>query len=107
MTTGAADARADNAKAAVDAQNTVLRLLVQADDSMNKGEISQAAAGVLAMLEGIRKGQTANLNVTVKSAQGNTPVPEAIIDRQDKLAQDVEAMVGFCQIGRASCRERV
>lgn len=107
MTTGAAEARADNAKAAVDAQNTVLRLLVQADDSMNKGEISQAAAGVLAMLEGIRKGQTANLNVTVKSAQSNTPVPEAVIDRQDKLAQDVEAMVGFCRSEAKANREDV
>ncbi|MDD4102252.1 MAG: hypothetical protein PHU80_06415, partial [Kiritimatiellae bacterium] len=66
---GASETREDNAQAAVKAQNDVLRMLVQADESMNKGEVSQAAAGVLAMLEGIRKGQTANLNVTLKSAQ--------------------------------------
>lgn len=96
MSTGAAEARAENSKLAVEAQNVVLRLLSQADDNMNKGEISQAAAGVLAMLEGIRKGQVANLGVTLKSAQSNTELPRAIVDRQDNLAQDMEAMIGFC-----------
>jgi len=97
MSTGAPDARSENAKLAVEAQTTVLRLLSQADDAMNKGGVSQAAAGVLAMLEGIRKGQVANLNVTVKTAQSNAKLPEAIIDRQDNLAQDMEAMIGFCR----------
>ncbi len=96
MATGAAEGRIENAKLAVDAQNTVLRLLSQADDNMNKGEMSQAAAGVLAMLEGIRKGQVANLGVTMKSVQSNTALPQAIVDRQDNLAQDMEAMIGFC-----------
>jgi hypothetical protein len=96
MSTGAADKRGENAKLAVEAQNTVLRLLSQADDSMNKGEMSQAAAGVLAMLEGIRKGQVANLNATLKSAQNKTELPQAVVDRQDNLAQDMEAMIGFC-----------
>lgn len=105
MSTGAADARTENAKLAVDAQNTVLRLLSQADDSMNKGEVSQAAAGVLAMLEGIRKGQVANLNATLKSAQSSAEMPEAIIDRQDNLAQDMEAMVGFCRSESKQDRE--
>ncbi|HNX36383.1 MAG TPA: hypothetical protein PKM57_17305 [Kiritimatiellia bacterium] len=105
MTTGAADNRAENAKLAVEAQNTVLRLLAQASDNMNKGEVSQAAAGVLAMLEGIRKGQTANLNATLKASQGKTEMPEAIIDRQDNLAQDMEAMVGFCRSEAKQDRE--
>ncbi len=97
-TTGAAEKRDENAKKAVEAQNTVLRLLVQADGSMGKGEVSQAAAGVLAMLEGIRKGQVANLLVTIKTAaQSAAELPEAIIDRQDNLAQDMEAMIGFCR----------
>jgi hypothetical protein len=97
MATGAAEKRADNASEAVEAQNTVLRLLVQADGSMGKNEVSQAAAGVLAMLEGIRKGQVANLLVTLKSAQSSTELPDAIIDRQDNLAQDMDAMIGFCR----------
>ncbi len=97
MVTGAADKRDEYAKHAVDAQNTVLRLLVQADDSMGKGEVSQAAAGVLAMIEGIRKGQTANLQVTLKNAQSNTRLPDAIVDRQDNLSQDMDAMIGFCR----------
>ncbi len=97
MVSGASDTREENAQKAVNAQNAVLRLLVQADDSMNKGEVSQAAAGVLAMLEGIRKGQTANLKVTLKSAQSDVAVPEAVIDRQDYLAQDMDAMIGFCR----------
>ena len=97
MSTGAAEKRLENAKRAVDAQNTVLRLLVQADGSMAKGEVSQAAAGVLAMLEGIRKGQTANLQVTLKNTQTNTRLPEAIVDRQDNLSQDMDAMIGFCR----------
>ena len=97
MTTGAAETRLENAKLAVEAQNTVLRLLVQADGNMNKGEVSQAAAGVLAMLEGIRKGQVGNLNATLKAVKNNTEMPEAIIDRQDNLAQDMDAMVGFCR----------
>jgi hypothetical protein len=97
MVSGASETREENAQAAVDAQKAVLRLLVQADDSMNKGEVSQAAAGVLAMLEAIRKGQTANLNVTLKSARSGAGVPEAVIDRQDHLAQDMEAMIGFCR----------
>jgi hypothetical protein len=97
MSTGAADTRGENAKLAVEAQNTVLRLLSQADNSMNKGEVSQAAAGVLAMLEGIRKGQTANLNVTLKTVQtSGAKIPKAIVDRQDNLAQDTEAMIGYC-----------
>ena len=102
MVTGATDARAENAQLAVDAQNTVLRLLVQADGNMNKGEISQAAAGVLAMLEGIRKGQVANLNATIKAT---VSLPEAIIDRQDNLSQDMEAMIGFCRSEAKADRE--
>jgi ASC-1-like (ASCH) protein len=96
MTSGEAEKRGENAKRAVEAQNTVLRLLGQAEDSMGKGEMSKAAAGVLAMLEGIRKGQAENLKVTLKSVQTTTPMPTAIIDRQDNLAQDMEAMIGFC-----------
>ena len=107
MSTGAPDARAENAKLAVEAQNTVLRLLSQADDAMNKGGISQAAAGVLAMLEAIRKGQVANLNVTVKTGVSNTKMPVAIIDRQDTLAQDMEAMIGFCRSETKQAREDV
>ena len=105
MMTGSAESRNENAQRAVEAQNTVLRLLVQADGNMNKGEISQAAAGVLAMLEGIRKGQTANLNATFKASQNKTEMPEAIIDRQDNLAQDMEAMVGFCRSEAKQDRE--
>jgi hypothetical protein len=105
MSTGASEARAENAKLAVEAQNTVLRLLSQADDSMNKGEISQAAAGVLAMLEGIRKGQVANLGVTLKAVQNSTELPQAIVDRQDNLAQDMEAMIGFCNSESKQDRE--
>jgi hypothetical protein len=106
MVTGVADTRDENAKAAVEAQNTVLRLLVQADGNMNKGEISQAAAGVLAMLEGIRKGQVANLNATVKAAQAQAgELAEAVIDRQDNLSQDMEAMIGFCRSEAKADRE--
>ena len=105
MATGAADSRTENAKLAVEAQNTVLRLLAQADGNMNKGEVSQAAAGVLAMLEGIRKGQTANLNATLKASQSGAGMPEAIIDRQDNLSQDMEAMVGFCRSEAKQDRE--
>jgi hypothetical protein len=105
MVTGAADARAENAKRAVDAQNTVLRLLVQADGNMNKGEVSQAAAGVLALLEGIRKGQTANLNATLKAKGNADSLPEAIVDRQDNLSQDMEAMIGFCRSEAKQDRE--
>ncbi len=96
MTTGAAENRGENAALAVAAQTTVLRLLAQADDSMNKGKLSQAAAGVLAMLEALRKGQTANLAATHKAVQSESKMPAAIIDRQDILAQDMEAMIGFC-----------
>ena len=105
MVTGAAETREENARLAVDAQNTVLRLLVQADGNMNKGEISQAAAGVLAMLEGIRKGQTANLTATLKAIEKTTELPEAIVDRQDNLAQDMEAMIGFCRSEAKQDRE--
>jgi hypothetical protein len=97
MSTGAADTRDELAKKAVEAQNAVLRLLVQADGNMGKGEVSQAAAGVLAMLEGIRKGQVANLLVTLKTVQSATELPDAIVDRQDNLSQDMEAMIGFCR----------
>ncbi len=96
MSTGAAEGRVENAKLAVAAQNTVLRLLSQADDNMNKGEMSQAAAGVLAMLEGIRKGQVSNLGVTLKSVKNTVELPQAVVDHQDRLAQDMEAMIGFC-----------
>ena len=105
MSTGSPDARAENAKVAVESQNTVLRLLSQADDAANKGGVSQAAAGVLAMLEGIRKGQVANLNMTLKTAPGAAKMPEAIIDRQDNLAQDMEAMIGFCNSEAKQVRE--
>lgn len=105
MVTGTAETRDENAKFAVDAQNTVLRLLVQADGNMNKGEVSQAAAGVLAMLEGIRKGQTANLAATLKAVEKATELPEAIVDRQDNLSQDMEAMVGFCRSEAKQDRE--
>ena len=105
MSTGAAEARTENAKLAVEAQNTVLRLLVQADGNMNKGEVSQAAAGVLAMLEGIRKGQVGNLNATLKASKNNAEMPQAIIDRQDNLAQDMEAMIGFCHSEAKQDRE--
>jgi len=97
MSTGAAESRGEYAQAAVDAQNAVLRLLVQAEGGMGKGEVSHAAAGVLAMLEGIRKGQIANLLATMRNAQSATELPEAIIDRQDNLAQDMDAMIGFCR----------
>ncbi len=97
MVSGSSETRDANAQAAVNAQNAVLRLLVQADESMNKGEVSQAAAGVLAMLEGIRKGQTSNLNVSLKSAKSGVGLPEAVVDRQDLLAQDMDAMIGFCR----------
>lgn len=98
MSTGATDARVENAKLAVEAQSTVLRLLTQADESMNKGDVSQAASGVLIMLESIRKGQVANLGITLKNMQSGTAVvPKAIIDRQDNLAQDMETMIGFCR----------
>lgn len=105
MVTGASETRDENAKLAVDAQNTVLRLLVQADGNMNKGEVSQAAAGVLAMLEGIRKGQTANLTATLKAVEKATELPDAIVDRQDNLSQDMEAMIGFCRSESKQDRE--
>ncbi len=97
VSTGPADKRAETSQRAFDAQNTVLRLLAQADDSMGKGEVARAAAGVLAMLEGLRKGQTENLKVTRKSAETAADLPAAIIDRQDNLAQDMDAMIGFCR----------
>jgi len=97
MMTGAAESRPENAKLAVQAQNAVLRLFEQAEGSMGKGEVSQAAAGILAILESIRKGQTANLTSTVKASQATErKLPEAIVDRQDKLSQDMEAMIGYC-----------
>ena len=106
MTTGQADARGDNAKGAIDAQNKVLRLLAQAGDNMAKGEVSQAAAGVLAMLDGIKKGQTANLNATKKAVEAKAEaMAEAVVERQDNLAQDVQAMVGFCRSEAKADRE--
>ncbi len=105
MVTGTAETRGENARLAIDAQNTILRLLVQADGNMNKGEVSQAAAGVLAMLEGIRKGQTANLVATLKAVEKTTDLPDAIIERQDNLSQDMEAMVGFCRSEAKQDRE--
>lgn len=94
---GSADQRFDSAKSALTAQAQVLRLLTQADSSMQKGEISRAAAGLLAMLEGICKGQTDNLRLTQRSFKESRDLPEAVIDRQDNLAQDVDAMIGYCR----------
>ncbi|MBP5320030.1 MAG: hypothetical protein J6334_03500 [Kiritimatiellae bacterium] len=106
MTTGQAEARGDNAKGAIEAQNKVLRLLAQAGDNMAKGEVSQAAAGVLAMLDGIRKGQTANLNATKKAAEAKAEtLSEAVVERQDNLAQDVQAMIGYCRSEAKADRE--
>ncbi len=105
MCTGSAETRTENAKLAVEAQNTVLRLLAQADSNMGKGEVSQAAAGVLAMLEGIRKGQVSNLSATLKASQSSTELPKAIVDRQDNLSQDMEAMIGFCRSEAKQDRE--
>ena len=57
------------------------------------------------MLEGIRKGQTANLTATLKAVEKTTELPEAIVDRQDNLAQDMEAMIGFCRSEAKQDRE--
>lgn len=98
MSTAAAEQRVENAQGAVSAQEEVLKLLIRADENMERGEISQAAAGVLAMLDGIRKGQTANLNVTKKTAEGKAEkLADTVVERQDNLAQDVQAMIGFCR----------
>jgi len=96
--TGAADRRETNAARAIEAQNTVLRLLSQADSGMGKGEISQTAAGVLAMLEGLKKGQTDNLRTTTRHVQQSSArLPAAIVDRQDNLALDAQAMIAYCR----------
>jgi len=95
--TGAADKRDDNAANAITAQNTILRLLAQADSGMGKGEISQTAAGVLAMLEGLKKGQTDNLRATQKYVQNSGKLPAAIVDRQDNLGLDANAMIAYCR----------
>ncbi len=106
MSTGAADQRDSCAKDAVEAQKKVLRLFSQADGNMEKGEVSQSAAGVMAMLDGIKKGQTANLNATRKAFDGKAEkLAEAIVDRQDNLAQDVQAMIGFCRSEAKQDRE--
>jgi len=95
--TGESDKRDDNAARAIKAQNDVLRLFSQADSGMGKGEISQTAAGVLAMIEGIRKGQTDNLRTTQRYVQNSGKLPAAIVDRQDSLAQDADAMIAYCR----------
>lgn len=97
--TGEADKRLDNATRATEAQSAVLRLLAQAESGMGgKSEISQTAAGVLSMLEGIKKGQTDNLRTTLRYAGENKEkLSSAIIDRQDNLAQDTSAMIAYCR----------
>ena len=106
MLTGAAEKRDENAARAIEAQNTVLRLLAQADSGMGKGEVSQTAAGVLAMLEGLRKGQTDNLRTTVRIAQQSAgKLPSAIIDRQDNLAIDTDAMINYCRAEAKQSRD--
>lgn len=97
LVNGVAETRSENAERAIVAQNSVLRLLAQAGGTFNKGEVAQAASGVLAMLEGIKKGQTFNLNATLKARGSEDGLPEVIVERQDNLAQDMDAMVGFCR----------
>lgn len=90
-------ARPENAAKAVAAQERVLQLLGFAEKSMEKSEISQTQAGLLAILDGLQKGQTANLRATVRAIKANvSKLPEAIADTEDNLAQDAEAMVGYC-----------
>lgn len=98
MTTGTAETRTDNATKAVAAQKLILTILRMSDEAQTKGEIAKSAAGVAAMLEAIRKTQTENLRITQKQAQGSgTSVPQALIDRQDSLAADTEAMINYCR----------
>lgn len=98
MSTGVSEQRPDYAGAAIHAQESVLHLLERADDNARKGEISQAAAGVIAMLDGIKKGQTINLNATRRAKKNKAEaIAEAVIDRQDNLAHDALAMIGYCK----------
>ncbi|MBQ7188836.1 MAG: hypothetical protein IJR99_05405 [Kiritimatiellae bacterium] len=97
MSTGKPEDRDENAKQAVEAQQQVLTLLGFAEKSMAKGEISQTQAGLIAILDGIQKGQTANIRATGRAIQNNvSELPEGIVDTQDNLAQDMEAMIGYC-----------
>ncbi|MBP5511410.1 MAG: hypothetical protein J6Z49_10880 [Kiritimatiellae bacterium] len=94
---GNPDARTENAAKAVAAQEKVLHLLGFAEKSMEKSEISQTQAGLLAILDGLQKGQTANLRATVRAIAANvSKFPEALADTEDNLAQDADAMVGYC-----------
>ncbi|MBO4287993.1 MAG: hypothetical protein J5985_07510 [Kiritimatiellae bacterium] len=97
MSSGDPEARTENAAKAVAAQEKVLQLLGFAEKSMEKSEISQTQAGLLAILDGLQKGQTANLRATMRAVAANVPkLPEALADTEDNLAQDAEAMVGYC-----------
>jgi hypothetical protein len=96
MMTGAAESRPENAKLAVQAQNAVLRLFEQAEGSMGKGEVSQAAAGILPSSKAFARDRPRTWLHRQGQSGDERKLPEAIVDRQDKLSQDMEAMIGYC-----------
>lgn len=96
--TGEAGLRSTNAVAAVDAQDKIISLLKLSDNAANKGDVAKDAAGLAAMIEAIKKGQTDVLRLTERHVKNASPkLPEGIIDREDSLAQDTDAMLAFCR----------
>lgn len=95
--TGKADMRSRHAMRAVTTQKQILDMLGVVESSMNKSDLTQTQTGLITIIDGILKGQTANLAATIRARDAKSPkIAESVIEAQDNLAQDIEAMVSYC-----------
>ena len=95
--TGKADTRNEHAMRAVTTQKQILDMLGVVESSINKSDLTQTQTGLITIIDGILKGQTANLSATIRARDAKAKsVAASVVDTQDNLAQDIEAMVSYC-----------
>lgn len=93
-----AETRPVLARQAVEVETRILDLLTRVDGAMSRVDKAKQVSGLIAFLEGIAAGQDETLASTRKSADTKSKVGEPLVERQDRLAGDVQEFVRRCRL---------
>lgn len=97
--TGAApvDQRPVLARQAVEIESRILRALTQAGDDVGRVEQHKRITGLLALIEALVNGQEETLAGTRKCTESKAQVGRLLVERQDRLAEDLTEFVSACR----------
>lgn len=78
-------------------ENLILRSLAMTSDSLSKVEQSREVSGLVALLDALVLGQQQTLDATGISLRKAEKIAHALVDKQDRLAQDTTDFLKNCR----------